>query len=327
MFARKCVNLNKNALMKLLWILFLVFISLLSCQPPRLVTPDLTLGKGRVERIEVFKSKFVEARNLDVWLPENYSEKERYAVLYMHDGQMLFDATKTWNKQEWRVDEVMQELINSGTIRKTIVVGIWNTNMRRSEYFPQKPFENLPKVFLDQLSAQINTGENPRYRDPVQSDAYLRFIVKELKPFIDKQYATHSDQKNTFIAGSSMGGLISMYALFKYPEVFSGAACLSTHWIGIYDTLNNPIPQSFFNYLSENRSKIKEHKLYFDFGTETLDRFYEPYQLQVDSLFKNPNSPLPNYLSLKFEGENHSERAWAKRLATPLKFLLDKSEP
>ena len=100
---------------------------------------------GSLERIENFNSEFVTPRNIDIWLPKNYSENQKYAVLYMHDGQMLFDSKNTWNKQEWGVDEKMNELTNDGEIRNTIIVGIWNTEFRHSEYFPQKPIENLPK--------------------------------------------------------------------------------------------------------------------------------------------------------------------------------------
>ena len=108
-------------------------------------------GYGTIERIDSFNSKFVRSRNIDVWLPKDYNSNEQYAVLYMHDGQMLYDSTTTWNKQEWGVDEVMTSLIDQGKIRKTIVVGIWNTTDRHAEYFPQKPFESLTKEFRDSM--------------------------------------------------------------------------------------------------------------------------------------------------------------------------------
>ena len=84
------------------------------------------VSSGKLERIENFKSKFVSDRNIDVWLPEGYSEESKYNVLYMHDGQMLFDANTTWNKQEWGVDETMTKLISEGKIGPCIVVGIFN---------------------------------------------------------------------------------------------------------------------------------------------------------------------------------------------------------
>jgi len=288
---------------------------------------DLTLSSGKVERIENLNSQFVLPRNIDVWLPDDYSNDKKYAVLYMHDGQMLFDSTTTWNKQEWGVDEAMEQLLDKGQIRNTIVVGIWNTEFRHSEYFPQKPFESLPQAFQDSL-LYVDKGneESALFKTEIVSDKYLEFIVKELKPFIDNKYSTYADMKNTFIAGSSMGGLISMYALCEYPEVFHGAGCLSTHWIGIFDTLNNPIPEVFSEYLDETLPSSNDHRIYFDFGTETLDAFYEPYQRNIDSILVRQGYDDQNWETLKFEGENHSERAWSRRLDIPLQFLLDKGK-
>jgi len=295
--------------------------TLLSCSNKSTETPSVSNGK--VERIENFKSEFVNDRNVDVWLPEDYSNDHQYAVLYMHDGQMLFDSTTTWNKQEWGVDEVMGELTQTGKVRKTIVVGIWNTEYRHSEYFPQKPFENLPTQFRDSLiNHATRNSDNALFKSEIVSDNYLKFIVTELKPYIDKMYSTHSDVNNTFIGGSSMGGLISMYALCEYPNVFGGAACLSTHWVGTFDTLNNPIPYQFAEYLDQNLPRPINHKIYFDFGTETLDALYEPYQLTIDSIMTKSGFTPSNWKTLKFEGDDHSERSWQRRLHIPLKFLL-----
>jgi predicted alpha/beta superfamily hydrolase len=158
----------------------------------------------------------------------------------------------------------------------------------------------------------------------VQSDNYLKFIVDELKPYIDKTYSTKSDQRNTFIAGSSMGGLISMYALCEYPKVFRGAVCLSTHWPGIFTVANNPIPEAFINYLNTNLPSPKTNSIYFDFGTATLDSLYEPLQNKVDVVMKRKGFSAKNWKTLKFEGAEHTEKAWANRLRTPIQFLLSK---
>ncbi|MBY0488149.1 MAG: esterase, partial [Flavobacteriaceae bacterium] len=102
---------------------------------------EVKVSSGKTQRFENFKSQFVEARNVDVWLPDGYSEKDKYAVLYMHDGNMLYDAESTWNKQAWEVDEVAGKLIAEGKTQKFIVVGIWNNGQKRHpEYFPQKPY-------------------------------------------------------------------------------------------------------------------------------------------------------------------------------------------
>lgn len=298
-----------------------------ACSERVIDNETLDLSSGQLERIENFKSNFVPPRNIDVWLPDNYSANKEYAVLYMHDGQMLFDSTQSWNKQEWGVDETMNQLLKAGKIHASIVVGIWNTEFRHSEYFPQKPFESLPEKFQDSLLAPgKRQQETALFKTSISSDNYLKFIVEELKPFIDNKYSTLSDVKNTFIAGSSMGGLISMYALCEYPEIFHGAACLSTHWVGTFDTLNNPIPMKFAEYVADNLPSANSHLIYFDFGTETLDALYQPYQTMIDSIMIEHNYNAENWKTLKFEGANHSEKAWNKRLDVPLVFLLDKEK-
>ncbi len=305
----------------------LILLILASCASESTEVEILSLASGTVDRIEAFKSEHVIARNVDVWLPDGYSDDNKYAVLYMHDGQMLYDSTRSWNGQEWGVDETMKKLLNEGKIRNTIVVGIWNTELRHSEYFPQKAFESLPSSLQDSL---IKHGKrNPEtalFKTTVCSDNYLKFLVEELKPYIDNKYSTHSDKANTFIAGSSMGGLISIYAICEYPETFAGAACLSTHWVGTFDTTNNPIPQKFVEYLDENLPKPESHKIYFDYGTETLDRFYEPFQLLADSVVQEHGYTDDNWMSMKFESANHSENAWRKRLHIPLTFLLENKD-
>lgn len=284
----------------------------------------LNVASGRVERLENFASKYVTPRNVDIWLPEGYSKDKRYAVLYMHDGQMLYDSTTTWNKQEWAVDEVVSKLLQQGAIKQCIVVGVWNGDKtRHSDYFPQKPFESLPQKTQDSL-LQIKRGKAPLYAAKVQSDRYLKFLVEELKPQIDQKYSTYTDAVNTFIAGSSMGGLISMYAICEYPQVFSGAACLSTHWPGIFTNQNNPIPMAFVNYLKKNLPDPAKHKIYFDHGDATLDALYAPHQTQVDKVMQEKGYVEKNWITKVFPGENHSENAWKKRLDIPLKFLLSK---
>jgi predicted alpha/beta superfamily hydrolase len=121
-----------------------------------------------------------------------------------------------------------------------------------------------------------------------------------------------------------MGGLISMYAICEYPNVFGGAACLSTHWPGTFKVEGNPIPDAFFNYLSKNLPNPKSHKLYFDYGDQTLDALYPPLQKKADEVIKSKGYTAKNWITKFFSGENHSEKAWNKRLDIPLLFLLKK---
>ena len=277
------------------------------------------VSSGVVRRIEKLPSQFVDPRNVDVWLPDGYTEKKRYAVVYMHDGQMLFDAESTWNKQEWQVDEVVGQLIKAHRIRNCIVVGIWNNGgYRHSEYFPQKTLAELP---ADTRNYIVKNS----LKDRPQADNYLKFLVEELKPFIDKNYSTRKDRENTFIAGSSMGGLISMYAICEYPNVFGGAAGLSTHLpMVLDDKVPNieTVPLAFRHYLEINLPKVGSHKIYFDHGDKTLDALYPPLQAKVDDIMQERGFTKRWWVTRAFPGEEHSEQSWAKRLSIPFEFLL-----
>lgn len=316
-------------------ILFIALISCLSCKSKQeektpqskaaMVSKTIvntSFSGGTLHRVENFPSKFIQPRNVDVWLPENYSEQKKYAVLYMHDGQMLFDASVTWNKQEWMVDEVAEKLIKSKVTKDFIVVAMWNiSEIRWQDYFPQKALAYLEPDIKDAL---FEEAKKDNFNLNLNADNYLKFITQELKPYIDTTYAVHTKMEDTFIAGSSMGGLISWYAVCEYPEVFFGAACISTHWPGMMPKDHNPLPEAFFSYLKANLPSPKTHKFYFDFGTQTLDQYYPQYQESVNTVFTEKGYDNSNFKNLKFEGENHSEASWQKRLDIPLTFLLGK---
>jgi enterochelin esterase-like enzyme len=301
--------------------LFTAVLSILFCN---LFAQEVKVAAGIVKRFAQFNSKFISARNVDVWLPENYSAKKKYAVLYMHDGQMLYDSTTTWNHQEWGVDETLMQLQKDGKIRDCIVVGVWNSTTRHSDYFPQKPFEALPKAQQDSIYDLNRKEKQPLFATKIQSDNYLKFLVLELKPFIDSSFSTKKNAKNTFVAGSSMGGLISMYAICEYPSVFGGAACLSTHWPGILPSANNPVPPVFMDYLKTHLPSAKNHSIYFDYGDQTLDAFYAPFQKQVDAIMQSKKYSNKHWMTQFFAGDDHSEKSWRKRLSVPLVFLLRK---
>ena len=150
--------------------------------------------------------------------------------------------------------------------------------------------------------------------------------MKELKPFIDSNFSTLKNRQNTFIAGSSMGGLISMYAICEYPLVFGGAACLSTHWPGIFTTINNPVPAAFLQYLTTHLPAPGTHKFYFDYGTATLDSMYKPFQLQADAIMRQMGYTARNWMSKEFIGDDHSEASWRKRFHIPAFFLLSETQ-
>jgi enterochelin esterase-like enzyme len=287
-------------------------------------TPPPKAQSGQIHHIKNFPSKYVTARNVDIWLPAGYTDILQYAVLYMHDGQMLFDPEQTWNKQAWDVDEVATALFEKNKIKNFIVVGIWNGGpSRHSDYFPQKPFEQMTSIEKDTVIAQLQRAGRVKEIFQPQSDNYLKFIVKELKPYIDKNYSVSTKRANTFIAGSSMGGLISLYAICEYPKIFGGAACLSTHWVGTFTLDNNPIPNALLKYLKKKLPNSKSHKIYFDCGDQTLDALYPDIQKKVDGIMVQKGYDKDSWLTRYFPGENHSEQAWKKRLHIPFGFLFE----
>lgn len=293
----------------------LISLTLAFCAGSAVAQPLPEVSVGRVERLANFASRHVDARHVDVWLPADYSPAKRYAVLYMHDGQMLFDARTTWNKQAWDAHLAVARLVADRRIPDTLIVGIWNNGpLRHSEYFPQKFLPFMTPVARQELVSKALAGQ-PR------ADAYLRFIVEELKPAIDARFATRPDRDSTFIAGSSMGGLISVYAMNEYPLVFGGAAGLSTHWVGSGQP-NAAIPLAAFNYLRDHLAPPEGHRLYQDHGTTELDAIYAPYQRFVDEIVRDRGYTAANSLSRVYEGTGHNERAWAARLGSVLAFLM-----
>ncbi|MBN1488207.1 MAG: alpha/beta hydrolase [Anaerolineae bacterium] len=257
-----------------------------------------------------FQSEFVTLRHVDVWLPPGYvnNKHARYPVLYMHDGQNLFDPTISYGGVDWGIDEALIRLIEEKRVPEIIVVGMWNTDRRWREYMPQKPLDTPAAAIIKAQFIQEQGGD-------LFADRYLRFIVEEVKPFIDATYKTLPQQEKTFVMGSSMGGLISLYALCEYPHVFAGAGCISTHW---------PAGDGIVvDYLAEMLPKPGAHKLYFDYGTETLDAQYEGYQQRVDAILREVGyREGSNWITRKFVGAEHSERSWRTRVHIPLEFLL-----
>ena len=193
-------------------------------------------------------------------------------------------------------------------IRGAIVVGVWNTELRWREYMPQKPYWTLA-LHRHHEAFVARAGGDPL------SDAYLRFLVEEVKPFVDSNFRTQADQRNTFVMGSSMGGLISLYAISEYPDVFHGAGCLSTNWPAGEHELVNEMAKSLPDPAS--------HRLYFDYGTEGLDALYEPYQTQMNRHLREAGFiENETWMTRKFQGNAHNETAWRARVEIPLSFLL-----
>jgi alpha-glucosidase len=215
-------------------------------------------------------------RRIWIYLPADYrSCKKRYPVIYMHDGQNLFDEA-TSGFGEWGIDEYLDSLFLKGG-KESIVVGIDNGNKRMNEYNPY-------------YFAQFGNGEGKEYVD---------FLVKTLKPYIDKHFHTLTDKKNTITAGSSMGGIISLYAVLKYPLVFGGAGIFSpAFWTA------NGIDKDV-NLLS---SKVNS-KLFFYAGGKESDKMVPDMKRIEEEIKAISKSPVDEIID---RDAKHNEAAWRK---------------
>ncbi len=264
---------------------------------------------GQLARYDHFQFQAIEPRHVDVWTPPGYAESELcYPVIYMHDGQNLFDPALAYGGVDWGIIPAMQHIMERQSFPGAIVIGVWNSSQRWRDYMPAKALA-APEAANQRERFSEHAGGDPL------SDHYLRFLVEELKPFIDRTYRTKADQAHTFVMGSSMGGLISLYAISEYPQVFGGAGCLSTHWPAGEEPL--------VDFMAAHLPDPNSHRLYFDFGTATLDAAYPPYQQRMDEhLLKAGYLLHENWITLKFEGAEHNEAAWRARVHLPLNFLL-----
>lgn len=278
---------------------------------------------GRLVEHPQMASAHVQPRDVTVWLPPGYDAADtRYPVLYMHDGQNLFDTARAGYGKEWGVDEHVARLSANGQIRLPIVVGVHNTPLRLREYVPADMIRALP--------GDIRTDLLTLYGGEPLSDGYLRFLVEELKPFIDQTYRTRPARDDTTIMGSSMGGLISLYALMKIPEVFGCAGCLSTHWPLRVERLDDnrlerwreTIVRTWSDVIARGLPDPSTHRLYFDRGDETLDQFYAFFQSRIDTVVTARGWTPDRFRSLVFPGAEHNEASWNQRLDAPLTFLL-----
>lgn len=291
-----------------------------------LVSFDTVSGvsSGTLLRAQI-ESEFISDRPIDIWLPSTYDGKRKHAVLCMYDAQMLFDGNSTWNGQEWRVDEIIDSLLGKKAIIPTVVVALYNGGQKRNfEYFPQKPAEKLQGTFSDSVMNEIAKRYGSDTIFAVNSDAYLKYVTNEVLPIVWENFKVYKEPSVTAIMGSSMGGLMSMYAIGEYPDIFGTALCMSTHWPGGFAP-NEEIPTVFNAYVKQNIIPERVGKIYFDYGTETLDAMYEPFQNNINVVLEENGFVVgENWTTEKFPGAAHDEKSWAARLHIPLIFAFGK---
>lgn len=229
-------------------------------------------------------------RTIRMYFPPDYSSGRRFPVIYMHDGQNLFDDATSF-AGEWKVDEILDSLYTYHHF-SCIVVGIYNGESHR----------------LDELTPWRNDSLN----FGGEGDKYAKFIVKTLKPFIDSHYRSLSDRENTVIMGSSMGGLMSLYMALEYPDVFGMAGIFSPSlWVST---------KSFEMIQKYNLKKIQ--KLYLISGAK--EGGLTVYNtLKADSLLRSVGFD-ENYLRCNIPKDGqHSEWFWSREFGDAIKYLFN----
>jgi predicted alpha/beta superfamily hydrolase len=260
------------------------------------------VGKLELRRIESIEP----TRLIRVWLPEGYHESDQsYPVLYMLDGQNVFDHSTSAVGQEWGVDETLTELIQSKVVKPLIVVAIDNSSRRIDEYTP------------------MPDGEGQRQRGGGAAD-FTTWIVRELKPQIDREYRTQARRESTWIGGSSLGGLCAMYSILQHNQTFGAAIAMSPslQWAN----------EGMFGWIDQRlTNEIKPTRIWIDFGgqegqTEKHSQEYvERFQRFQNSLklLAEKNSGNVKIDGRVFRGVKHNESAWRARFHEAIKFITD----
>jgi predicted alpha/beta superfamily hydrolase len=260
-------------------------------QPP--IPDGLT---ARLHKHEQFPSRLVEVNHdLLVYLPPTYQAdgERRFSVLYMHDGQNLFDPETSFIRGKyWRMGETADALIEAGAIEPLIIVGIYNSGERRiDEYTPLQ-------------DRRLGGGH---------ADAYGRMLVEELKPFIDAQYRTLPGPETCGMGGSSLGGLVTLYLGLRYPGVFSRLAVMSPSvwWRG----------RAILKTVAALRER-PELRIWLDMGTKESTRAVLDARALRDELVKKGWQLGKNLAYCEVENGEHTESDWAQRVGPMLQFLF-----
>lgn len=261
---------------------FLVFISFLTCIS---IHAQSTASK-QVTTFTIEAPQLETQKKIWVYLPKDYqSSKKPYPVIYMHDAQNLFDE-KTSFVGEWKIDEYLDTIDKN----ESIIVGIEHGGEKR----------------IDELTPYVTE----KYGGG-KGDLYMDFIVQTLKPRIDSTYNTLKDTKHTTIFGSSLGGLMSLYAVIKYPEIFGKAGIFSpAFWINpeLYDLVKS--------------SKIpKDAKFFFLAGTDESETMVSDQQKMVNLLLEK-GIPETNIVNRTIEGGKHNEAMWSAYFPEAYQWLM-----
>ncbi|MGB3167531.1 MAG: alpha/beta hydrolase-fold protein [Alteraurantiacibacter sp.] len=283
--------------------------------------PPAAESPARFVEIERMAADGLPDQRLTIWLPPGYDGSDsRYPVLYMHDGHNLFDPAVSNFQKVWAADKAMLEAAASGAVEPHIIVGIWAPGEDRyRQYLPAFAPGKAEGAVAEDI-AELAGG-------PIISQHYLDWITGFLKPTIDARYRTRTGPADTAIAGSSMGGINSCWAIMERPDIFGRAACVSSHWPLIMpeeeDRQRGQVLGMWAAYIADKLGEPAGRRIWMDHGTATLDAFYPPYQAAVDADFRAAGwVEGRDFRSEQYDGAEHEENAWAARLPEILVWLL-----
>ncbi|MEG3154284.1 alpha/beta hydrolase [Sphingomonas sp. RB1R13] len=312
---------------------FLALLLILLATPSLATTDDPTrmiphVSAGRVVAWPSLDGGAAGRMSVWVWLPPGYdaAKRQRFPVLYMHDGQNLFDRALTKFDQEWGLDEAIPRMVAQREIREWIVVGVQSPRSRYQTLFPAKMLPLLGPAFQN----RVRTLDSGDPKGSFASAAYLDFLVHQVKRRVDRSFRTLPGRTDTAVMGSSMGGLMAFYAMAEYPDVFGQAACVSMHIALASPTekgadhaaLGAEVATAFDRYLATSAMRPGHNRLYIDHGSKTLDGSYAPYSdALVPMLHRRGWTDGPNFMFRTFTGAEHNETAWRERIDIPLAFL------
>lgn len=287
-------------------------------------SPAMAQDTGRMIEYERVPAAGLPDQRLSIWQPPGYDAgDQRYPVLYMHDGHNLFDLKNSNFNKIWAADKAMLAAVQSGKVEPHIIIGIWAPGPDRyRQYLPRSAYDAAPPAVRAQMDAMANGAA-------VVSDRYLDWIAGPLKSWVDGAFRTRPGRDDTAIVGSSMGGLMSCYAFLERPKVFGQAGCVSSHWPAVDPRVvageDSGVKQMWDAWVSARLGKPDGRRVWMDHGTATLDAFYAPYQQVVDAGFAAAGwQKGRDFESRVYEGAEHEENAWAKRLPEIFGWLLAK---
>jgi enterochelin esterase-like enzyme len=279
------------------------------------------LDRGRFLEYDNLVVAGLPTQRLTIWLPPGYdSAARRYPVVYMHDGQNLFDPAKSAFNKVWAADKAMLAAMAGGKVAPHIIVGIWAPGTARyRQYMPRDIYLAVPPALRAQMDAVAG--------GPIVSDAYLAWLAGPLKHWVDTHLRTMPGRDDTAMVGSSMGGLMTCYAFLERPEVYGRAACVSSHWPAIdpqaVGATDPALAALWDKWFADHLGAPDGRRLWLDHGTETLDRFYARYQQVIDARLASSGWRKGiDWESRVYPGAAHEENAWAARLSEIFAWLL-----